>query len=70
MCPDLLEILSPLLDQHKAALVAALKPSDQDGRELLSKEIQLVDKALKAPKLPMIKNFKKEEKEEVRMQLK
>jgi len=37
-----------------------LKASDQDQRELISKEIGKVETVLKAPQLPITKNYKKE----------
>jgi len=46
--------------QHKQNLIAPLKSSDQDQRELISKEIGKLENVLKAPQLPITKNYKKE----------
>lgn len=60
ICPEPLQKYAALLNQHKQNLIAPLKESDQDKRELIAKEIGKVDTVLKAPQLPITTNYKKE----------
>jgi hypothetical protein len=45
---------------HKQNLITPLKDSDQDQRELISKELTRVENALKAPLMPITVNYKPE----------
>jgi len=49
VCPDKLVNYAAPLVEHKKNLIAPLKESDQDKRELLAKEIGKVETVLKAP---------------------
>jgi len=49
VCPDQLVKYAALLVEHKKNLIAPLKESDQDKRELLAKEIGKLETVLKAP---------------------
>jgi len=60
VCPEQLVKHAPVLNQHKQNLIAPLKESNQDQRELIAKEIGKLEAVLKAPQLPMSVNYKKE----------
>jgi len=60
ICPESLAKYAPVLNEHKKNLIAPLKESDQDQRELLAKEIGKVEMVLKAPQLPITKNMEEE----------
>jgi len=60
ICPELLAKWTPLLNQHKANLIAPLKESNQDQRELIAKEIGQLETVLKAPTLKITRNYKPE----------
>lgn len=60
ICPEQIPKYSQLLLTHKQNLITPLKDSDQDQRELISKELSRVENALKAPLMPITINYKPE----------
>lgn len=57
ICPENIPKYGSFLNQHKQNLIAPLKESDQDKRELISKELGRVENVLKAPLMPITKNY-------------
>lgn len=71
MRPEQLKATQMALVQHHGTLKTAMAESsakDQDKRELIAKEAELVFKVMQAPTLPMEVNFQPDEEEEKKKQ--